>query len=130
MTYHGERRVPAHTRLSPVGVGSLKPDIRRPARYGNILILIFVVVFVGWGGFVYLDGGAVAPGVINPDSGKKTIQHLEGGIVAELPVHEGQAVKMGQPLVVLEGTQARATHEVLVQQRLSRLAIQARLDAE
>jgi HlyD family secretion protein/epimerase transport system membrane fusion protein len=132
MTYHVERIVPSYTRLSPVSgtFDSLKPDIRRPARYGNILILIFVLVFVGWGGFVYLDGGAVAPGVINPDSGKKTIQHLEGGIIAELPVHEGQAVKMGQPLVVLESTQARATHEVLVQQRLSLLARQARLDAE
>src|SRR5262249_59176890 len=108
----------------------LKPDVRRPAQWGKVLILVFLAVFAGWGGFVYLDGGAVAPGVINPDSGKKTIQHLEGGIIAELPVHEGQAVKMGQPLVVLEGTQARATHEVLVQQRLSRLAIQARLDAE
>jgi HlyD family secretion protein/epimerase transport system membrane fusion protein len=132
MTYHVERIVPSYTRLSPVSVtfSPLKPDIRRPARYGNLLILIFVVVFVGWGGFVYLDGGAVAPGVINPDSGKKTIQHLEGGIIAELPVHEGQAVKVGQPLVVLESTQARATHEALVQQRLSLLARQARLDAE
>jgi HlyD family secretion protein len=74
--------------------------------------------------------GAPAPGVINPDSGKKTIQHLEGGIIAELSVHEGQAVKMGQPLVVLESTQARATHETLVQQHLSLLARQARLDAE
>ena len=85
---------------------------------------------MGWGGFVYLDGGAVAPGVINPDSGKKTIQHLEGGIVAELPVHEGQGVKTGQPLVVLESIQARTTHETLAQQRLSLLARQARLDAE
>jgi HlyD family secretion protein/epimerase transport system membrane fusion protein len=54
----------------------------------------------------------------------------EGGIVAELPVHEGQAVKMGQPLVVLESTQARTTHGALAQQRLSLLARQARLDAE
>jgi HlyD family secretion protein/epimerase transport system membrane fusion protein len=132
MTYHVERIAPPYTRLSPVSVtfGPLKPDIRRPARYGKVLILIFVVIFVGWGGLVYLDGGAVAPGVINPDSGKKTIQHLEGGIIAELPVHEGQAVKMGQPLAVLESTQARATHEALVQQRLSLLARQARLDAE
>jgi hypothetical protein len=63
MTYHVERIVPSYTRLSPVSgtFDSLKPDIRRPARYGNILILIFVLVFVGWGGFVYLDGGAVAP---------------------------------------------------------------------
>jgi membrane fusion protein, type I secretion system len=132
MTYHVEKIVPPYTRLSPVSVtfGPLKPDIRRPVRYGNALILIFVVVFVGWGGFVYLDGGAVAPGLINPDSGKKTIQHLEGGIIAELPVREGQAVKMGQTLAVLESTQARATHEALVQQRLSLLARQARLGAE
>ena len=132
MTYHVGRIVPSYTRISPANVtfGPLKPDIRRPARYGSVLILIFVVVFVGWGGFVHLDGGAVAPGVINPDSGKKTIQHLEGGIVAELPVHEGQAVKMNQALVVLESTQARATHEALVQQRLSLLARKVRLDAE
>jgi HlyD family secretion protein/epimerase transport system membrane fusion protein len=132
MTYDVERIAPPYTRLSPVSVtfGPLKPDIRRPARYGKVLILIFVVIFVGWGGLVYLDGGAVAPGVINPDSGKKTIQHLEGGIIAELPVREGQAVKMGQTLAVLESTQARATHETLVQQRLSLLARQARLDAE
>jgi HlyD family secretion protein/epimerase transport system membrane fusion protein len=132
MTYDVERIAPPCTRLSPVSVtfGPLKPDIRRPARYGKVLILIFVVIFVGWGGLVYLDGGAVAPGVINPDSGKKTIQHLEGGIIAELPVREGQAVKMGQTLAVLESTQARATHETLVQQRLSLLARQARLDAE
>src|SRR5262245_8576466 len=132
MTYHVERIAPPYTPRSPVNVtfGPLKPDIRRPARFGKILILIFAVVFLGWGGLVYLDGGAVAPGVINPDSGKKSIQHLEGGIIAELPVREGQAVTMGQPLVVLESTQARATHEALVQQRLSLLARQARLEAE
>jgi membrane fusion protein, type I secretion system len=107
-----------------------KPSIRGPARWGNSLILSFVVVFGGWGYFVPLDGGAVAPGVINPDSGKKTIQHLEGGIIAELLVREGQVVKAGQPLVVLESTQARAAHEALVQQRLSLLARKARLDAE
>jgi HlyD family secretion protein len=138
MTYQIERITPSFTRLPPdrttfrplVTFRPPKPDVWRPARYGNALILIFLAIFVGWGGFVPLDGGAVAPGMINPDSGKKTIQHLEGGIIAELPVHEGQAVKMGQPLVVLESTQARAAHEALVQQRLSLLARKARLDAE
>jgi multidrug efflux pump subunit AcrA (membrane-fusion protein) len=67
-------------------------------------------VFGGWGYFAPLDGGAVAPGVINPDSGKKTIQHLEGGIIAEMRVREGETVTIGQPLVVLESTQARAAH--------------------
>ena len=107
-----------------------KPNVRLQARIGNALIVLFVIVFVGWGWFAPLDGGAVAPGVVNPDSGKKTVQHLEGGIIAELPVREGDAVRTGQALVVLESTQARAAHEALVQQRLSLLARKARLEAE
>jgi HlyD family secretion protein len=132
MTHYLERTPRPFARLSSTAVtfAPLKPDVRRPARFGSLLILVFGALFVGWGGFVYLDGGAIAPGVINPDSGKKTIQHLEGGIIAELPVHEGEKVEAGQALAVLESTQARATHEQLVQQRLSLLARKARLEAE
>ena len=129
---HLGRIVPSRSQLSSTGTisGAWHPSVHVPARWGNMLIVAFLVVFGGWGYFAPLDGGAVAPGVINPDSGKKTIQHLEGGIIADLPVREGQVVKMGQPLVVLESTQARAAHEALVQQRLSLLARKARLDAE
>jgi HlyD family secretion protein/epimerase transport system membrane fusion protein len=107
-----------------------RPAIHAPARWGVALVVFFVLAFGSWGCLVPLDGGAVAPGVVNPDSGKKTIQHLEGGIVAELPVREGERVKAGQPLIVLESTQARAAHETLVQQQLSLLARKARLEAE
>ena len=107
-----------------------RPAVHAPARWGVALIVFFVLAFGSWGCLVPLDGGAVAPGVVNPDSGKKTIQHLEGGIIAELPVREGERVKAGQPLVVLESTQARAAHETLVQQQLSLLARKARLEAE
>ena len=115
---------------SPAISGPLKPSIAFPARLGNAIILVFAVVFGGWGYFAPLDGGAVAPGVINPDSGKKTIQHLEGGIIAEMRVREGEAVTVGQPLVVLESTQARAAYDSLAQQRWSLLAKKARLEAE
>jgi HlyD family secretion protein len=107
-----------------------RPAVHAPARWGVALVVFFVLAFGSWGCLVPLDGGAVAPGVVNPDSGKKTIQHLEGGIIAELPVREGERVKAGQPLVVLESTQARAAHEALVQQQLSLLARKARLEAE
>ena len=113
-------------RKSGVISSPLKPSIAVPARLGNAIILVFVVVFGGWGYFAPLDGGAVAPGVINPDSGKKTIQHLEGGIIAEMRVREGEAVTVGQPLVVLESTQARAAYDSLVQQRWALLARKAR----
>ena len=134
------KRAPASCKSSVVGMpvgnaspaisGPLKPSIAFPARLGNAIILVFAVVFGGWGYFAPLDGGAVAPGVINPDSGKKTIQHLEGGIIAEMRVREGEAVTVGQPLVVLESTQARAAYDLLAQQRWSLLAKKARLEAE
>jgi HlyD family secretion protein len=107
-----------------------RPAVHAPARWGVALVVFFVLAFGSWGCLVPLDGGAVAPGIVNPDSGKKTIQHLEGGIIAELPVREGERVKTGQPIVVLESTQARAAHETLVQQRLSLVARKARLEAE
>ncbi|HLM14914.1 MAG TPA: HlyD family type I secretion periplasmic adaptor subunit [Reyranella sp.] len=120
--------------VPPVGPSVMpvapRPAVHAPARWGVALVVFFVLAFGSWGCLVPLDGGAVAPGVVNPDSGKKTIQHLEGGIVAELPVREGERVKAGQPLVVLESTQARAAHETLVQQQLSLLARKARLEAE
>ena len=118
LSFAGWKRAPAvggKSRLPCVPFNeashSLKPNICVPARLGKALILIFVLVFGGWGYFAPLDGGAVAPGVINPDSGKKTIQHFEGGIIAEMRVREGEAVTVGQPLVVLESTQARAAHD-------------------
>lgn len=121
---------------APAGVafvtpaGPPRPAVQAPARWGVALVVVFALAFGSWGCLVPLDGGAVAPGVVNPDSGKKTIQHLEGGIIAELPVREGELVKAGQPIVVLESTQARAAHEALAQQQLSLLARKARLEAE
>jgi HlyD family secretion protein len=130
MTHMG--RIPPSFAIIPPAppAAPARPAVRGPARWGVGLILLFVLAFGGWGYLVPLDGGAVAPGVVNPDSGKKTIQHLEGGIIAELPVREGEIVRAGQPLVVLESTQARAQHETLVQQKLSLLARKARLEAE
>ena len=65
-----------------------------------------------------------------PDQGKKVVQQLEDGIIAELRVHDGDVVKPGQPLVVLEDVQTRANYDALQQQSWSQLAKQARLQAE
>jgi HlyD family secretion protein/epimerase transport system membrane fusion protein len=72
----------------------------------------------------------LAPGVLAPVQGKKVVQHLEDGIIAELSVHDGDIVEVGRSLVVLENVQARANHDALQQQRWSLLAKQARLQAE
>jgi RND family efflux transporter MFP subunit len=87
--------------------------IRRPARLGLAVVVLFLGVAFGWGGFVPLDSAAVAPGFVSIDTNRKTIQHLEGGIVREILVREGDRVTAGQALIRLEDTGPRAKIEQL-----------------
>ena len=80
--------------------------------------------------FVPLAGGAMAPGVVNPEGEKKMLQHLEGGIIAELRVRDGDHVDAGQPLLVLESVLERANHDALQEQFWTLLSKQVRLEAE
>lgn len=82
--------------------------IRGPARLGLLVVVLFLGVAFGWGGFVPLDSAAVAPGFVSIDTNRKTIQHLEGGIVREILVREGDRVAAGQTLIRLEETTPRA----------------------
>lgn len=83
-----------------------------------------------WAATAPLDSAVVAPGVVAVESNRKLIQHLEGGIVAEIMVTEGQTVEAGQMLVRLLPTQAQANQSIL-QQRVAVLrATEKRLEAE
>ncbi len=83
-----------------------------------------------WASTAPLDSAVIAPGVVAVESNRKLIQHLEGGIVAEIMVTEGQTVEAGEPLVRLLPTQAQANQSIL-QQRVAVLrATEKRLEAE
>ncbi len=121
--------------LAPNGIRvvdavTLRHALRRPVRLGLLVMVVFAFSFIGWGGFVPLAGGAIAPGVISPDGDRKTVQHLEGGIIAQLLVRDGDTVSPGQPLVLLESIQPKATHDMLVSQQWTLLVTHARLIAE
>jgi HlyD family secretion protein len=105
-------------------------SVAGPIRMGFALMLGFFGVFLGWGYFVPLASGAMAPGIINPDGSKRAVQHWEGGIVAQLLVRDGDVVSAGQTLAVLESVQERTTHESLQEQHWTLWAKQVRLDAE
>jgi HlyD family secretion protein len=110
--------------------GSLSKRVAGPIRIGFGLIVGFFAVFFGFGYFVPLAGGAMAPGIVNPDGSKRAVQHLEGGIISALYVREGDVVSAGEPLALLESVQERATYESLREQKWTLLAKQARLEAE
>jgi epimerase transport system membrane fusion protein len=108
----------------------LPGDDRRLRLAGYGVIGVVFLGFGGWAGVAPLDSAAVAPAVVAVESSRKTVQHLEGGIVQTLNVREGQMVQAGEVLLELEGRQFRAELDVLRAQRLNLAAQEARLLAE
>ncbi len=94
------------------------------------IVMLLFASFVLWAWQAQLDEVSVAPGEVVPQGNVKIIQHLEGGIITELFVDEGDAVKAGAPLVRLAlPTTAMNREELLV--RLDGLRLtKARLQAE
>jgi len=109
---------------------ALPVDDRPIRRVGYLMLLVIFGLFGGWAALAPLDSSALAPGVVTVKSYRKTVQHLEGGIVRELRVHDGDLVKTGDVLLVLDNTQARSEMETTRSQLIAALQLQARLEAE
>lgn len=98
-----------------------------------VVVLVFVFFFgcLGmWSSWAPLRSGAVAKGVISVSGKRKTVQHLEGGIVTEILVREGDKVGAGDVLVRLSGTQPETQIQLLWGQLAAAAAKEARLQAE
>jgi HlyD family secretion protein len=106
------------------------PRTRAPMIFGLVIFLVFVVGFGVWSVLAPLAEAAIAPGVIKVEGNRRTIQHLEGGIVREILVRDGTKVQAGQVLMRLEDTQSDATLETQRAARWALLAQDARLTAE
>jgi len=91
---------------------------------------LFFLAFGGWAALAPLKSAAIAPGVVAVESNRKTIKHLEGGIVGEIGVRDGDVVTAGQVLIRLDDTQARVTLERLKGRTVAARALEARLIAE
>ena len=114
---------------------SLQDRPQRPAwggasRFGYAVIFLFFVVIGGWAFFAPLASGVTAVGAIQVDSGIKAVQHLEGGLVKEIFVREGDRVKEGQVLLRLDPIQTDARSAIHESALIAHLAESARLRAE
>lgn len=97
---------------------------------GCAILLLTFGVFGGWAAFAPLDSASLAPGVITVEHARKTVQHLEGGIVSALHVRDGDRVKAGDVLITLSDSRTAAEREMLRSQLAALLAMQVRLAAE
>ncbi len=97
---------------------------------GMIIVFATFGVFGLWAGFAPMDSSALAPGVLVVKAYKKTVQHLDGGIVSKILIKDGDLVQEGQSLIVLDDAQIKAQLEISRSQNITLAAQVARLSAE
>lgn len=105
-------------------------DYRRIAIIGLAVIALTFGVFGLWAAFAPLGSAVIGPGSIAVESNRKTLQHLEGGIVRRILVREGQQVRAGQVLFELDPLQATASLDITRTQYFTLLARADRLTSE
>jgi HlyD family secretion protein/epimerase transport system membrane fusion protein len=105
-------------------------EATRIVRAGMFIIIVFVGGFIAWSFWAPISGAVVATGIVKIEDKRKTLQHLEGGIIKEILVREGDYVAEGQPLLVLEDAEVRANLTILTDQLNALLAKETRLQAE
>ena len=113
---------------------SLGPDdlssMEAPKQFGLILLVVVFGVFGLWAAIAPLDGAAFALGTVTVKSYKKVVQHLEGGIVADILAQDGDPVESGEPLLILDDTQPKTSLEIVNSQFIALKMKEARLIAE
>jgi len=103
---------------------------RRPIWTGVLTIALLIAFFGGWGMLTTISGAVVAVGVIQVEQNRQIVQHLDGGVVAEIAVQEAQTVQSGDLLIRLDGTQIKASLAIVEGQLFDAMARKSRLEAE
>ena len=116
--------------MTPASLGAqLEADMRGPARV-IYLCGAAVVVFVLWAAFAFVDEIVRGQGEMISSARPQIIQNLEGGILAELSVSEGDIVNRGDVLARLQSTQFQSQADDLSDQITALTVRQLRLEAE
>ncbi|SJM34415.1 HlyD family type I secretion periplasmic adaptor subunit [Mesorhizobium delmotii] len=105
-------------------------SLRRTQRAGIAVVATLVLVLGGWAATASISGAVIAPGQIVVRSNAKKVQHLEGGIVLELNVENGQRVHAGDAIMRLDPSEPRARLAIIIAQLAELEAELKRLEAE
>ncbi|MEM8799894.1 MAG: HlyD family type I secretion periplasmic adaptor subunit [Pseudomonadota bacterium] len=122
----------ANLQYTPPGSShdGLGPKVRKAKIWAFSVILAFFGGLVFWSVAFPISSAAIATGVVSPEGNRRTVQHLEGGIIKQIHVAEGAVVQPGDLLISLDETRAQASHDVLRVQRHTLTAIRSRLLTE
>ncbi len=112
------------------GQGKKPRSIQSAITGGVCVILVTFGGFGTWAMSVELSSAVIASGVLTVSGKSKTVQHLEGGIVRDILVRDGDVVDAGAPLIRLHSTKIQAGHATVRNRLDNAWATVARLTAE
>src|SRR5262245_14934461 len=110
--------------------GGVEPALRRRLTFAVALIALLVLSCGVWAATTSIGGAVIASGIVVVESNIKKVQHPAGGIVAQIPVKNGDPVKAGDTVLRLDDTQARANLGIVASQLVQLTGRKARLEAE
>jgi len=121
----------AAIRSAPVAsLDADRPRAGAALALGLVTLIGFGGGFAAWATLAPLAEAALAPGLIKVEGTRRTLQHLEGGLVQEILVRDGDRVRQGQVVLRLDDIQSGAARLAARAQRAALQAQQARLAAE
>ncbi len=82
-------------------------------KHGIKALIVFAVIFISWAAFLPIKSASIADGLVVLDFNRKNIQHLEGGIIDQILVKEGQMVNEGDVLLYLHDIKAKSEQQIL-----------------
>jgi HlyD family type I secretion membrane fusion protein len=115
---------------APMGYFPPSDSARGTILAGLVILALFFGGLGTWAATAPLNAAVVGEAVVKVAGNRKSVQHINGGIVRELLVHEGDRVSSDQVLLVLDNTEARAEYDLITQQVATLQAQEARLIAE
>ncbi|MFN4211043.1 MAG: HlyD family type I secretion periplasmic adaptor subunit [Devosia sp.] len=98
--------------------------------WGALFGLLLIGGLGGWAATAKLSGAVIGVGTVLVDEDLKVVQHIDGGVLREIAVKEGDVVAAGQVLLRLDDVQIRAERSIIMGQLMELTARQARLIAE
>ncbi|WP_444463821.1 HlyD family type I secretion periplasmic adaptor subunit [Rhodobacter capsulatus] len=113
---------------APPGPGRVSP--RMALLLGYVTLAVLVGGFGVWSVASSIAGAVIASGQVEVDQHRQVVQHPDGGVVAQIEVHEGDRVAAGQVLIRLDGDLDRSERSIVEGQFFELLARRGRLEAE